>query len=93
VVRHIGYDERVRRSERLALAGRVALLVVVVALLAGPVGAAAPIAHREILPNGIVLLVAERPGFPSSPCAPTRAPALFSTGPIAPGSRASPARC
>src|SRR2546428_3790776 len=25
---------------------------------------AAPIAHREVLPNGIVLLVAERPGVP-----------------------------
>src|SRR3989449_8459361 len=26
--------------------------------------AAAPIAHREVLPNGIVLLVAERPAVP-----------------------------
>jgi zinc protease len=32
-------------------------------LAAAPVSAA-PIAHREVLPNGIVLLVAERPGVP-----------------------------
>src|SRR5256886_15832869 len=31
--------------------------------LAAP-AAAAPIAHREVLPNGIVLLVAERPAVP-----------------------------
>src|SRR5207244_2276237 len=31
--------------------------------LASP-AAAAPIAHREVLPNGIVLLVAERPAVP-----------------------------
>ena len=29
----------------------------------GPAGAA-PLAHREVLPNGIVLLVAERPAVP-----------------------------
>ena len=33
-------------------------------LLAGAPAPAAPIAHREVLPNGIVLLVAERPGVP-----------------------------
>src|SRR3990167_5290127 len=32
-------------------------------LLATP-AAAAPLAHREVLPNGIVLLVAERPAVP-----------------------------
>jgi zinc protease len=32
-------------------------------LAAGP-AAAAPLAHREVLPNGIVLLVAERPAVP-----------------------------
>src|SRR5437870_9282237 len=31
--------------------------------LASP-AAAAPIAHREVLPNGVVLLVAERPAIP-----------------------------
>jgi zinc protease len=39
-----------------------------VAALAGALGAApagaAPLAHREVLPNGIVLLVAERPAVP-----------------------------
>jgi zinc protease len=38
-------------------------LVVVALLWPSPI-AAAPIAHREVLPNGIVLLVAERPGVP-----------------------------
>jgi zinc protease len=33
-------------------------------LLAGAAGAAAPLAHRERLANGLVLLVAERPGVP-----------------------------
>ena len=43
-----------------------ALLVAAFVLaLARPATApAAPIAHREVLPNGIVLLVAERPGVP-----------------------------
>ncbi len=41
-----------------------ALLVVLTVLLAVPAGAAKPIAHREVLPNGIVLLVAERPAVP-----------------------------
>ena len=31
---------------------------------AGKPGAATPLAHREVLPNGIVLLVAERPAVP-----------------------------
>src|SRR5262245_40840085 len=39
----------------------VGLLVLVVGLTAA---VAAPIAHREVLPNGIVLLVAERPEVP-----------------------------
>ncbi len=39
-------------------------LVVLAVLLALPAGAAKPIAHREVLPNGIVLLVAERPAVP-----------------------------
>ena len=46
---------------------RLVALVSIVALLilAGPVPApAAPLAHREVLPNGVVLLVAERPGVP-----------------------------
>jgi zinc protease len=45
----------------------LALLVVVLLVVAaarGPAGAATPIAHREVLPNGIVLLVAERPAVP-----------------------------
>jgi zinc protease len=44
---------------RLLAAGLVALL-----LLAAAPASAAPIAHREVLPNGMVLLVAERPGVP-----------------------------
>ena len=40
-----------------------ALLVVLALLLAASAGAAKPIAHREALPNGIVLLVAERPAI------------------------------
>ncbi len=43
---------------------RPALLVALGLLLAAPAGAARPIAHREVLPNGIVLLVAERPTVP-----------------------------
>src|SRR2546423_10862429 len=39
-------------------------LVILAVLLALPAGAAKPIAHREVLPNGIVLLVAERPAVP-----------------------------
>ena len=42
------------------------LLLVALALTVAPAppASAAPIAHREVLPNGIVLLVAERPGVP-----------------------------
>src|SRR2546426_4626893 len=47
----------VRPTARLLLA---ALLLT----LAPTPAPAAPIAHREVLPNGIVLLVAERPGVP-----------------------------
>src|SRR5918996_3234871 len=41
----------------------VLLLVLMVIPAAAPVEAA-PLAHREVLPNGIVLLVAERPAVP-----------------------------
>jgi zinc protease len=41
---------------------RAAMLVVLVLVL--PASAAAPLAHREILSNGAVLLVAERPAIP-----------------------------
>lgn len=42
----------------------LACLVAILLLLAAVPAPAAPIAHREVLPNGIVLLVAERPGVP-----------------------------
>ena len=45
------------------LAALVAVTILVLAAAASP-AAAAPIAHREVLPNGIVLLVAERPDVP-----------------------------
>jgi len=48
------------RRTRVVLAAAVALAS---ALGAAPAGAA-PLAHREVLPNGIVLLVAERPAVP-----------------------------
>ena len=41
-----------------------ALLLVLTLLPTMPTAAAKPIAHREVLPNGIVLLVAERPAVP-----------------------------
>ncbi|MEX2147578.1 MAG: pitrilysin family protein [Candidatus Rokuibacteriota bacterium] len=41
----------------------LALLILFAALAPAPV-TAAPLAHREVLPNGIVLLVAERPAVP-----------------------------
>jgi zinc protease len=44
---------------RLTAACLIALLI-----LAAAPASAAPIAHREVLPNGTVLLVAERPGVP-----------------------------
>ncbi|MBI1846320.1 MAG: insulinase family protein [Candidatus Rokubacteria bacterium] len=40
------------------------LLVLIVLVAATPARPAGPLAHREMLPNGIVLLVAERPGVP-----------------------------
>src|SRR2546427_12949892 len=44
---------------------RRAVFLVLLALIAFALGAdAAPLAHREVLPNGIVLLVAERPAIP-----------------------------
>jgi zinc protease len=44
---------------------RLIPLALLVALLSvSPDAGAAPIAHREVLPNGIVLLVAERPSVP-----------------------------
>jgi len=51
-----------------AVAGRTRIALAAVVALAGAVGSgpavAAPLAHREVLPNGIVLLVAERPAVP-----------------------------
>jgi zinc protease len=43
---------------------RLSLVLLPLLLLAIPAGASKPIAHREVLPNGIVLLVAERPAVP-----------------------------
>jgi len=40
------------------------LLAALASLLVSEPAAAAPLAHREVLPNGIVLLVAERPAVP-----------------------------
>jgi zinc protease len=48
----------------MALRPLSTVLVVLALLLAVPAGAAKPIANREVLPNGIVLLVAERPAVP-----------------------------
>ena len=51
----------------IGVSRRCAVLVLLLTLLAAllpAVPAAAPLAHREILPNGIVLLVAERPAVP-----------------------------
>jgi len=39
-------------------------MCLLVAALALPAAGAAPLAHREVLPNGVVLLVAERPAIP-----------------------------
>ena len=41
-----------------------AVLLLALLVLAASPAPAAPIAHREVLPNGIVLLVAERPAVP-----------------------------
>jgi zinc protease len=43
---------------------RVLSAILLVLLLVAPTHAAGPLAHREILPNGPVLLVAERPAIP-----------------------------
>jgi zinc protease len=40
------------------------MTAVLLLLLAAPAHAAGPLAHREVLPNGAVLLVAERPAIP-----------------------------
>lgn len=40
------------------------ILALLLLLLAGPAQAAGPLAHREVLANGAVLLVAERPAIP-----------------------------
>src|SRR5438093_4964153 len=40
------------------------LLAALTSLLLSEPAGAAPLAHREVLPNGIVLLVAERPAVP-----------------------------
>ena len=61
MTRQIRYDERVPRPARLA---RVVIVVLLLAVVSVPVDAAGPIAHREVVPNGIVLLVAERPAIP-----------------------------
>jgi len=50
------------RAYRIGVA-LAAVAALVTALGARPAGAA-PLAHREVLPNGIVLLVAERPAVP-----------------------------
>jgi zinc protease len=41
-----------------------AILAILLLVLAAPAQAAAPLAHREVLPTGSVLLVAERPAIP-----------------------------
>jgi zinc protease len=43
---------------------RAGLALLFVLSAAAPAAAAGPIAHREVLPNGMVLLVAERPAVP-----------------------------
>jgi zinc protease len=62
VTRQIRYDERVPGPARLARV--VVVLLLLLAVVSVPADAAGPIAHREVLPNGIVLLVAERPAVP-----------------------------
>ncbi|HMB85447.1 MAG TPA: insulinase family protein, partial [Methylomirabilota bacterium] len=47
-----------------ALAAALALDVVLAPMAAAPAQAAGPLARREVLPNGAVLLVAERPAIP-----------------------------
>jgi zinc protease len=56
-----------RPASRARRVRRAVALVCLVALASWPArgpAAAAPLAHREVLPNGIVLLVAERPAVP-----------------------------
>src|SRR3989449_4547288 len=43
---------------------KVALIVLALLIAVPGIAPAAPLAHREVLPNGIVLLVAERPAIP-----------------------------
>ena len=50
------------RADRCRGAAR-AVIVLLSVVVPGP-AAGAPLAHREVLPNGIVLLVAERPAVP-----------------------------
>jgi len=59
-------DSGVRRARRLVSGAPrgFAVVVLLLALLTAPARASGPIAHREVLPNGIVLLVAERPAVP-----------------------------
>ena len=55
------------RAARLKAMKRILTCVVLAVVLAALVPAmptAAPLAHREVLPNGMVLLVAERPAVP-----------------------------
>jgi zinc protease len=53
------------RPRRLwAVAAALALDVVLAPMAATPAQAAGPLARREVLPNGAVLLVAERPALP-----------------------------
>src|SRR5204863_10024272 len=42
----------------------VRLVVLLLGVLSASTASGEPIAHREVLPNGIVLLVAERPAVP-----------------------------
>ncbi len=51
------------RADRCRDAVR-AVIVLLGVVVPGPAAAGAPLAHREVLPNGIVLLVAERPAVP-----------------------------
>jgi zinc protease len=55
---------RVSRGGRACVGLTVACTVALASVLASGTAAAAPLAHREVLPNGIVLLVAERPAVP-----------------------------
>ena len=72
---------------------RLLLGALLLVLVAAPAVTAAPIAHREVLPNGIVLLVAERPGVPIVAVRVfTRAGAATSTSSSAPSSRRASGR-